>query len=81
MSKSELQYTDVMELKLTGLATSGSEEGGEETSLVGLVAVCCSVLQCVAVCCSVFQCVSECCRVLQCVVALRKAGRKQASLA
>jgi len=36
MSKSELQYTDVMELKLTGIATSGPDEGGEETSLVGL---------------------------------------------
>jgi dynein intermediate chain 1 len=34
MSKSELQYTDVMELKLTG--NSGNEEGGEETSPVGL---------------------------------------------
>jgi dynein intermediate chain 1 len=36
MSKSELQYTDVMELKLSGIANSGPEEGGEETSLVGL---------------------------------------------
>jgi dynein intermediate chain 1 len=36
MSKSELQYTDVMELKLTGIANTGQEEGGEETSLVGL---------------------------------------------
>ena len=36
MSKSELQYTDVMELKLTGIANSGGEDGGEETSLVGL---------------------------------------------
>ena len=40
MSKSELQYTDVMELKLTGIANSGSEEGGEETSLVGLAGGC-----------------------------------------
>jgi dynein intermediate chain 1 len=37
MSKNELQYTDVMELKLAGIASSGAEDAsGEETSLVGL---------------------------------------------
>ena len=35
MSKSELQYTDVMELKLVGI-THGPEDNSEETSLVGL---------------------------------------------
>ena len=33
----------------------------------GLLAVCCSLLQCVAVWCSVVQCVAVCCSVLQCV--------------
>jgi len=36
MSKNELQFTDVMELKLAGIANSSGEEAGEETSLVGL---------------------------------------------
>jgi len=31
----------------------------------GIVAVCCSVLQCVAVCCSALQCVAVCCIVLR----------------
>ncbi|EKX42942.1 hypothetical protein GUITHDRAFT_95510 [Guillardia theta CCMP2712] len=35
MSKSELQYTDVMELKLVGI-THGPDDNSEETSLVGL---------------------------------------------
>ena len=39
MSKNELQYTDVMELKLVGLQKDASAE--EETSLCGLAGGCC----------------------------------------
>ena len=45
MSKNELQFTDVMLLKLTGLpsqpSTTGSTEAEEEASLVGLAGGCC----------------------------------------
>jgi len=40
LSKNELEYTDIMELKLTGLVTSDHDEQ-EETSLVGLAGGCC----------------------------------------
>ena len=39
MSKNELQYTDVMELKLVGLQKEGDAD--EETSLCGLAGGCC----------------------------------------
>ena len=40
--------------------THAIQDTDDKHALVGLLAVCCSVLQCVAVCCSVLQCVAVC---------------------